>query len=191
MLQSIEEKASNYASSLQTLETEILKDVKKLKACKQQRMKKFFDRVSFLQKEVEGSVSEVRSQLIQYRIVGSFVYGQLCWAGSNLFVGRLVGAACNLHFISVKTIRKEIKCTQMRIELTPHYTSPRSNTQHPLPSIGLGRQSINSLQSNIPIWPWKGIHEWGLQPLKELCKYTNLICQATGIPSPNPWNKRE
>ena len=64
MLQSIEEKASNYASSLQTLETEILKDVKKLKACKQQRMKKFFDRVSFLQKEVEGSVSEVRSQLI-------------------------------------------------------------------------------------------------------------------------------
>ena len=78
MLQSIEEKASNYASSLQTLETEILKDVKKLKACKQQRMKKFFDRVSFLQKEVEGSVSEVRSQLIQYRIVGSFVYGQLC-----------------------------------------------------------------------------------------------------------------
>ena len=62
MLQSIEEKASNYASSLQTLETEILKDVKKLKACKQQRMKKFFDRVSFLQKEVEGSVSEVRSQ---------------------------------------------------------------------------------------------------------------------------------
>ena len=60
MLQSIEEKASNYASSLQTLETEILKDVKKLKACKQQRMKKFFDRVSFLQKEVEGSVSEVR-----------------------------------------------------------------------------------------------------------------------------------
>ena len=78
MLQSIEEKASNYASSLQTLETEILKDVKKLKACKQQRMKKFFDRVSFLQKEVEGSVSEVRSQLIQYRVVGSFVYGQLC-----------------------------------------------------------------------------------------------------------------
>ena len=64
MLQSIEEKASNYASSLQTLETEILKDVKKLKACKQQRMKKFFDRVSFLQKEVEGSVSEVRSQFI-------------------------------------------------------------------------------------------------------------------------------
>ena len=64
MLQSIEEKASNYASSLQTLETEILKDVKKLKACKQQRMKKFFERVSFLQREVEGSVAEV-SQHIQ------------------------------------------------------------------------------------------------------------------------------
>ena len=65
MLQSIEEKASNYASSLQTLETEILKDVKKLKACKQQRMKKFFERVSFLQREVEGSVAEV-SQHIQF-----------------------------------------------------------------------------------------------------------------------------
>ena len=59
MLQSIEEKASNYASSQQMLETEILKDVKKLKACKQQRMKKFFERVSFLQREVEGSVAEV------------------------------------------------------------------------------------------------------------------------------------
>ena len=59
MLQSIEEKASNYATSLQALETDILKDVKKLKACKQQRMKKFFERVSFLHKEVENSVSEV------------------------------------------------------------------------------------------------------------------------------------
>jgi hypothetical protein len=75
MLQSIEEKASNYASSLQTLETEILKDVKKLKACKQQRMKKFFDRVSFLQKEVEGSVSEVRPKSIYRSCGGSHFYG--------------------------------------------------------------------------------------------------------------------
>ena len=66
MLQSIEEKASNYASSLQTLETEILKDVKKLKACKQQRMKKFFERVSFLQREVEGSVAEVSQHICTY-----------------------------------------------------------------------------------------------------------------------------
>ena len=63
MLQSIEEKASNYASSLQVLETEILKDVKKLKACKQQRMKKFFDRVAYLHKEVETSISEVSGRL--------------------------------------------------------------------------------------------------------------------------------
>ena len=114
MLQSIEEKASNYASSLQTLETEILKDVKKLKACKQQRMKKFFDRVSFLQKEVEGSVSEVRSQLIQYRIVGSFVYGQLCWAGSNLFVGRLGRATWTINQINSNTSQEGIKCIKAK-----------------------------------------------------------------------------
>ena len=60
MLQSIEEKASNHINSLQSLETEILKDVKKLKACKQMRMKKFFERVSFLHKEVETSITEVR-----------------------------------------------------------------------------------------------------------------------------------
>ena len=59
MLQLIEEKASNYATHLQGLEGEILKDVKKLKANKQQRNKKFFERVSFLQKEVESSVQEV------------------------------------------------------------------------------------------------------------------------------------
>ena len=59
MLQSIEEKASNYYSLLQGLEKEILKDMKKLKACKQQRMKKFNDRVSTLQKDVEISVTEV------------------------------------------------------------------------------------------------------------------------------------
>ena len=60
MLQSIEEKASNYINNLQSLETDILKDVKKLKACKQARMKKFFERVAFLHKEVEISVAEVR-----------------------------------------------------------------------------------------------------------------------------------
>ena len=74
MLQSIEEKASNYASSLQTLETEILKDVKKLKACKQQRMKKFFERVSFLQREVEGSVAEVSQHIPMYCIGSSAFY---------------------------------------------------------------------------------------------------------------------
>ena len=74
MLQSIEEKASNYASSLQTLETEILKDVKKLKACKQQRMKKFFERVSFLQREVEGSVAEVSHYIPMYCVGSSAFY---------------------------------------------------------------------------------------------------------------------
>jgi hypothetical protein len=59
MLENIEEKASNYASSLASMEKDILKDMKKLKSCKQQRMKKFFDRVSYLHKEVESSVSEV------------------------------------------------------------------------------------------------------------------------------------
>merc|ERR1719232_1113357 len=59
MLASIEEKASNYAAHLQGLEGEILKDVKKLKANKQQRNKKFFERVGFLQKEVESSVQEL------------------------------------------------------------------------------------------------------------------------------------
>lgn len=43
----------------QGLEGEILKDVKKLKANKQQRNKKFFERVGFLQKEVESSVQEL------------------------------------------------------------------------------------------------------------------------------------
>lgn len=66
MLQSIEEKASNYASSLQELEAEILKDVKKLKACKQKRMKKFFERVSYLHKEVETSVTEVIKEKISF-----------------------------------------------------------------------------------------------------------------------------
>ena len=60
LLQSIEEKASNYYSLLQGLEKEILKDVKKLKTCKQQRIKKFNDRVSGIQKDVETSVTEVR-----------------------------------------------------------------------------------------------------------------------------------
>ena len=59
MLASIEEKASHYAAHIQGLEGEILKDVKKLKANKQQRNKKFFDRVGFLQKEVESSVQEL------------------------------------------------------------------------------------------------------------------------------------
>ena len=60
LLQSIEEKASNYYSLLQGLEKEILKDVKKLKTCKQQRIKKFNDRVSGIQKDVETSVTEAR-----------------------------------------------------------------------------------------------------------------------------------
>ena len=59
MLASIEEKASQYAAHLQSLEGEILKDVKKLKANKQARNKKFFERVGFLQKEVESSVQEL------------------------------------------------------------------------------------------------------------------------------------
>ena len=65
MLQSIEEKASNYYSLLQGLEKEILKDVKKLKTCKQQRIKKFNDRVSGIQKDVETSVTEV-SKVLSY-----------------------------------------------------------------------------------------------------------------------------
>ena len=59
MLQSIEEKASNYYTQLQELEKEILKDLKKLKANKTKRMKNFNDRVSTLQKELEFSVTEV------------------------------------------------------------------------------------------------------------------------------------
>ena len=65
LLQSIEEKASNYYSLLQGLEKEILKDVKKLKTCKQQRIKKFNDRVSGIQKDVETSVTEV-SKVLSY-----------------------------------------------------------------------------------------------------------------------------
>ena len=63
MLQSIEEKASNYYTQLQELEKEILKDLKKLKANKTKRMKNFNDRVSTLQKELEYSVTEVRTNL--------------------------------------------------------------------------------------------------------------------------------
>ena len=63
MLQSIEEKASNYYTQLQELEKEILKDLKKLKANKTKRMKNFNDRVSTLQKELEFSVTEVCTNL--------------------------------------------------------------------------------------------------------------------------------
>ena len=148
MLQSIEEKASNYASSLQTLETEILKDVKKLKACKQQRMKKFFDRVSFLQKEVEGSVSEVRSQLIQYRIVGSFVYGQLCWAGSNLFVGRLGRATWTIHQINSHTSQEGIKCIKAKEWLRTYCPS--------ICIVGIGQGVIKRISGIFRqfIWYW-------------------------------------
>ena len=73
LLQSIEEKASNYYSLLQGLEKEILKDVKKLKTCKQQRIKKFNDRVSGIQKDVETSVTEV-SKVLSYFLKKWFDY---------------------------------------------------------------------------------------------------------------------